>query len=114
MQYVTGAVLMCLWLQMWPEILALHLFNGFLILGEVIWVHWLYVFHKGAARLHPGGHPAPLQAFLRKQCIAALRASFLPPSLLSAVPMKNVSLNFRIDSGFEQQGHHRGILPMLL
>lgn len=57
---------------------------------------------------------APLQAFLRKQHIAAFHASFLPPCLLSAVPMKNVSLNFRMDPGFEQQGHHRGVLPMLL
>lgn len=51
---------MCLWLQMWPQVLALHLFSGILILslGEVTWVRWLYVFREGAARLHPGGQPS--------------------------------------------------------
>lgn len=56
-------------------------------------------------------NPATLQAFLRKLFIAAFHTSFLPPCLFSAVPIKNVSLSFRMDPGFEQQGHPK--LPML-
>lgn len=57
--------------------------------------------------------PAALQAFLRKQCIAAFHTSFLPPCLLSAVPIKNVSLSFRMDPGFEQQGHPKLLMLLL-
>lgn len=56
-------VIFCLW-QMWPQVLALQLCSGALILslGGIAWVHSVSGLHLRAARLHPEGQLDPSAA----------------------------------------------------
>ena len=54
---MSGTVNFCLWLQMWPQVLALQLLSGFLILslGGIAWV----MVSSERCQVHLEGQPDP-------------------------------------------------------